>query len=97
MRPNDLIITFANWILRNIYDADLLNEIQGDLLELYIARVPFKGKNISSLLYLWDAIHSARNIGLKKKRKRKLTRWVLLSGYFKLPHGAFTSADFIPF
>jgi putative ABC transport system permease protein len=63
------LIRFSNWLLRKIYDENLYREIEGDLLELYTDRLESKGRTKASLLYLWDAILSVRNIDLKKKRK----------------------------
>jgi hypothetical protein len=69
MKLRNGIILFSNWLLKKIYDAEVCGEIEGDLLELYNSRPEAKGKTKASLLYLWDAVLSFRNIGLRKKRK----------------------------
>jgi putative ABC transport system permease protein len=69
MKSRNVAVRFSNWLLGKIYDEGTCSEIEGDLIELYNSRVEAKGRTKASLLYLWDAILSVRNIGLKKKRK----------------------------
>lgn len=70
MKPDAWLIRISNWLLSKIYDEELYDEIEGDMLELYTERLKSKGKTKASLLYLWDTILSMRNIGLKRKVAR---------------------------
>lgn len=69
MKSQSWLIRFSNWLLSKIYDDELYDEIEGDMLELYNERSITKGKTKASLLYLWDTIRSLQNIGLRGKRK----------------------------
>ena len=84
MNSQNWLIRFSNWLLRKIYDDQLYDEIEGDLFELYNQRLTSIGRTKASLLYLWDAILSIRNIGLKKKKEFGLNRIDMLRGYFKV-------------
>lgn len=84
MNPKSRLIIFANWLLSKIYNDDLYDEIQGDMLELYHERLTSMGRTKASLLYLWDATLSMRNIGLKKKKEWQRNRVDMIINYFRM-------------
>ncbi len=67
------------WLLHLIYKADRLDEVSGDLFEIYQNRLETQGKIRASLHYLADVILSFRNVGLAKKTTQfKSNGWILL-------------------
>ncbi len=56
-------------MLKFIYDDSLVNDILGDLDEIYQDRAESDGPAQAKLLYLKDAVLSFRNYDLKRKRK----------------------------
>jgi putative ABC transport system permease protein len=58
----------ACWLLQCIYDEELVDEISGDLLELYHERLANNNKWQADLLYCKDVLLSVRNISLKRNR-----------------------------
>lgn len=56
------------WFLQKIYDEDLLEDVSGDLEELYHQRLEVRGKSYASLHHLKDVLLSVRNIDLKRKK-----------------------------
>jgi len=58
----------GTYLLRRIYDEELFDEIHGDLLELFQERVETSGRLAASLHYLKDALLSARNYDLRRKK-----------------------------
>lgn len=56
-------------MLRFIYDDSLVDDILGDLDEIYQDRAENRGIKQARLLYLRDAVLSVRNYDLRRKRK----------------------------
>jgi len=55
---------FGRWLLRCIYDDDHLDEVSGDLEEIYYDRLQSHGRWIASISYIKDVILSIRNLHL---------------------------------
>ena len=60
----------AEKLLRLIYDDEMLDEILGDLQEMYLDRIESKGLFRARLHYFKDAFLSVRNYDLKRKRRK---------------------------
>lgn len=56
-------------LLKFIYDESLIDDILGDLDEIYQDRVEVNGATHAKMLYLKDAMMSFRNYDLRRKRK----------------------------
>ena len=56
-------------ILKIIYGEDIVDEIYGDLIEIYQHRVAHSGLFLARLYFFWDLILSFRNLGLRKRSK----------------------------
>ena len=75
----------GTWLLRQIYDDELFDDVSGDLQEMYIDRLHAGGKWIASLHYFKDVLLSFRNIDLKKKTGTARGKGsVLFKNYFKI-------------
>ena len=58
------------WLLQLLISEELIDDVQGDLEEIFQDRVEHKGLNRARLHYYKDAIFSARNTDLRRKRKQ---------------------------
>lgn len=54
----------GKWLLRMICSDEHFDEVAGDLEEIYQDRLDKRGKLVASILYIWDAIMSFRNVRL---------------------------------
>ncbi|CAD5252481.1 MULTISPECIES: ABC transporter permease [unclassified Imperialibacter] len=78
---------FGSWLLRRVLSRELLDEVQGDLTELYEDRRVQHGERYASLHYLKDCLLSIRNAGLRKQKKPQKTQLnslVMISYYLKI-------------
>ncbi|UZR97995.1 ABC transporter permease [Chondrinema litorale] len=72
--PKD--INPPEWIfalIKNFCDEQFLEEIEGDLAEVFYENVREKGLQKAKLLYLFDAVHYFRPFFFKKRKKDYLT------------------------
>src|SRR5882762_9039037 len=85
MRNNQHPPKLGTWLLRQIYDDELFDDVAGDLQEMYIDRLQARGKWIASLHYFKDVLLSLRNIDLKKKAgPARGNGSILFQNYFKI-------------
>ena len=77
LHPPKWATRFLRWYCKN----DHLDEIEGDLFELFYLRAK-KSRNRASLFYVWDVIRTFRGINLKENRLLRSTG--MLNSYFKI-------------
>lgn len=75
---------WADRLLRWYCHEDLIEDLQGDLYELYLKRLEQSGKNIARLWYIWWVIRSFRMSALKRNQKFKNSMLTMTKNNFKI-------------
>jgi len=72
------------WLIQLFISGELVDEVQGDLEEIFQDRVKHKGLSRAKLHYFKDAILSIRNADLRRKRKLIQTNaYTMVRNYVK--------------
>lgn len=74
---------FLSNLLKWIYDESLINDVTGDLTELYQDRLARNGQFLATLYYTKDIILSMRNLDLKERKVGTSYSFDLYRNYFK--------------
>ena len=75
---------FADWFLVLYCKANLIEDIQGDLYELFVSRVSNNGLRVAQLRYVWDVIRFCRWSNIKRSNQFKTNNTAMLNNYFKI-------------
>ncbi|MDW3193484.1 MAG: FtsX-like permease family protein [Cytophagales bacterium] len=70
----------AHWLLNKFLSKYLLEEIEGDLQEVYQDRIASKGRLYASLMYWIDMLHLS--VGFMGKEVRPMNNWSMFKHYF---------------
>ena len=74
---------WINTLFRRVCKPELLEEIEGDLLEYYELWVAEHGKAKANRLYIWHAIKFLRPYALKKSKSKNSNQLGMFKNYFK--------------
>ncbi|MDN5203753.1 ABC transporter permease [Fulvivirgaceae bacterium BMA10] len=80
MNPPKWADRFLNWYCRK----DLLEEIQGDVHELFFYRLEHNGYRVAKTRFVWDVIRFFRLSNMRKSNIQNINNMDMIRSYFKV-------------